>query len=99
AERSVSGLLARMQAASPRHAVERSSSTVDELGRRLQAALSTGLEQRGRGLSALHARLAASSHESILARGFSITRLKRTRQIVTDPAMLRANDRVTTQTA
>jgi len=45
------------------------------------------------------ARLAAASHESVLARGFSILRHAGTGQIVTTPKAVSLGDAVVTQTA
>jgi len=56
------------------------------------------LSQSHRAVSSLETRLQAGSHERILARGFSITRIKRSGRFVADPKQLHEGQRLTTQT-
>src|SRR5690606_5940183 len=57
------------------------------------------LELDARGLESLRARLEASGYRQTLARGFTITRLKRGRQILTRPDQVRPGDLILTETA
>ena len=57
------------------------------------------LELDARGLESFHARIEASSYRQTLARGFSITRLKRGRRIITGPDQVSPGDLVITETA
>ena len=98
-ERRLGKIDARLMAASPIHAVERGSSGVGQLLGRLERGMRIALADRRRAIESLDARLAAAGHEQVLARGFSITRRKKTREIVTDPRQLREGDRITTRVA
>lgn len=89
----------RLAAFSPMRLVEPASVATQQLRARLVRGLAVALSQRGRALESLEARLAAGSHERILARGFSITRLSRSRKIVTDPKNVRTGDVIATQTS
>ncbi|MCZ6697990.1 MAG: exodeoxyribonuclease VII large subunit [Planctomycetota bacterium] len=89
----------RLAAFSPIRLVEPASVAVEQFRVRLMHGLEVALSQRVRSLESMEARLVAGSHERILARGFSITRLSKTRKIVTDPGKVREGDRISTQTA
>lgn len=88
----------RLTAVTPRRLLESQRLHLNDLAGRLRRDLQRGLEQRGRTLVILHDRLSANSHESVLKRGFTITRRKKSGKIVTKAAEVRAGDELSTQT-
>lgn len=99
AERRVSAAWAALMRASPLRVAQRYAAILGQLRVRLSHAAAESVARRRAALDSLAARRAAASHEKVLARGFSLTRIKRSRQIVRDPAQVREGDRITTQTA
>ncbi len=97
-ERGLARLDGRLIAASPGRLLERESLHANQLYGRLLRAVSVELSQSHRAVSSLETRLQAGSHERILARGFSITRIKRSGRFVADPKQLHEGQRLTTQT-
>jgi exodeoxyribonuclease VII large subunit len=98
-ERRLRQAASQLLAASPRHHVERERVRIEQLAERLGRGTSAVLLQRMRALEGFEARLKAASHEQVLSRGFSITRVKRGGRIVTEPSQVRDGLRITTQTA
>jgi exodeoxyribonuclease VII large subunit len=66
--------------------------------RHLAQLVGHSLELTRQSLKSFHARLEASSFQQTLVRGFTITRMKRGRQIVTHPDQVKPGDIVITQT-
>lgn len=99
AERHLVRLVHRLLGISPGHVAARQRVTVKHLEDRLKRAIGDCQTLRHRAVEGLADRLHASSHESILRRGFTITRHHTSRRIVTDPTQVRKGDRITTETA
>jgi len=99
AERSLARRVAALMGASPQRRVDRAVVVVGELRRRLDQAAAQRLASLVRRVEIDAARIEAASPRRVLARGFSITRDKTTRRIVTDPAQVRAGQRISTETA
>lgn len=70
-----------------------------QLGHRLEAALHHRLQVARHNLAGCVTRLEATSYRSVLRRGFTITRTRRGKQIVTSPGSVLPGDRVLTETA
>jgi exodeoxyribonuclease VII large subunit len=104
AERRLSRRQSRLLAASPRRCAERHRIVLDEWERGLWRDMIRALSARAAGLDAIVARLAASSHEKVLSRGFTITRLAKGIRWLPGPIVhtadeVREGDRLVTQTA
>jgi exodeoxyribonuclease VII large subunit len=99
AERRLARAAQALQAASPAHAVARRQDALTYLAEKLLAVMRHRWQQDARDVAGLATRLNASSHKAILNRGFGITRLRRTKRIVTDPKQVKTGDRITTETA
>ncbi len=89
----------RLTAIAPRRLLESQSLRLDALAGRLNRDLQRGLEQREQSLAILNDRLLANSHESVLKRGFTITRKKKSGRIVTRAEDVRAGEDLRTQTS
>jgi exodeoxyribonuclease VII large subunit len=98
-ERRVSEMASRLAAASPVHRIERLRERVDALDVRLARGVAARLHDARRDAGNLAVRLETASHERILARGFTITRNRRTGEIIRSVANLREGLRLTTRTA
>ncbi len=98
AERRLARMIQALEASSPRHAVARCHDALAHLAEKLAHAVENRQRQHARELESLSTRLQASSHKAVLHRGFSITRHRRTKRIVTDPDQVRTGDRLTTDT-
>ena len=98
AERQVALRLQSLRDRSPRHAIVRGRDVLQHLAGRLGRVVGDRHKQLVRELDNLAARLGASSHKAILQRGFSITRHRRTKRVVTDPDQVRTGERLTTET-
>ncbi len=85
--------------ASPRRQVDRGSLVTAELRRRLDRAIAQRGVMLAQRIEANAARILASSHIRVLGRGFSITRAKPGRKIITDPSQVRPGARISTETA
>jgi len=94
---SVTGYEGRLDRASPANRVQRLADRVARLGSSLPAALDRRLTLLNQRLSSQDALLAAVSPGNVLARGFSITRLKKGRKIVRSVAELKDRQRLVTQ--
>jgi exodeoxyribonuclease VII large subunit len=90
---------ARVDAAGPMRALPRQVEHMADLRRRLAAAVQGRMAQMRLTLAGREELLSALSHHRVLARGFSITRLKRGRRIVRQAGDVRERDRVITETA
>jgi exonuclease VII large subunit len=69
------------------------------LSRRLEFALKNGMKRSSERLSANANRIAALSYRATLARGYSITRSKRSGKVIQALSDVRADDRVVTEIA
>jgi len=87
----------RLDRVSPANRVQRLAEQVARLGASLPAALTQRMTLLNQRLSSQEALLAAVSHQNVLARGFSITRLKKGRKIVRSVAELTDRQRLVTQ--
>lgn len=99
AERGLTRLATDLAAQSPQHLAERHGVLLGQIGLRLARGIADRLGRERLRLDGLEARLSAASHESVLARGFSITRRARDGSVVRDPRLLRADERLSTTTA
>ncbi len=99
AGRRLADLEARLTAFSPSRGIERGALLLDQLDDRLSRVVSRALEGYDRDVTVLDARLAASSHQQILQRGFSITRHGRAGKIVRRADDVRKGERLLTATA
>ncbi len=98
-ERRVGDGAAALLAASPVHRLRRGAEHVDNVRRRLDLAVGHRLAAGRSRLDGDAARLSAMSYRSTLRRGFTITRLKKGRQVVRGPQQVRDGDLVATETA
>jgi len=89
----------RLTAISPQRRIERQTLQLGQLAARLGRDVRRGLEQRARTLATLNDRLKANSHETVLKRGFTITRKKKSGKIVTKSDEVRTGDDLVTQTS
>ena len=99
AERRLREMTAGLVAASPGRLIERHAIMLHQLAGRLERGAVRGHADRGRTVDGLEVRLAASSHEQVLGRGFSITRRTKDGRIVRRAGDVREGDRLRTQTA
>jgi exodeoxyribonuclease VII large subunit len=99
AERRLGETAARLMAASPLRRVEQDGILLDQLAGRLLRGMPRLIQERERATAALEARLAASSHQQILQRGFTITRRAKGDKIVRQAADVGEGDRLRTETA
>jgi len=89
----------RLTVVSPQRRVERQALQLDQLAARLRRDLRRGLDHRAQALAILNDRLQANSHETVLKRGFTITRKKKSGKIVSRPEEVRTGEDILTQTA
>lgn len=95
---------ARLSATSPRRRAERHRLVLDEWERGLWRDMIRALSARAARLDTLGARLVASSHERVLGRGFTITRMAKGPRWLPGPIVraadeVREGDRLVTQTS
>lgn len=83
----------------PVHRVGRLGDRLDHLERRVQQVTRHHLRTLQNRLEAQAARLSAMSYKGTLQRGFSITRLKKSRRVVRDPRELTDGTHLATETA
>jgi len=98
-ERRLGEWAARLSTASPMRRVTSGGILLGQLEGRLGRGVQSRVDRATRHIDSTAARLAAASHESVLARGFSILRHAGTGQIVTTPKAVAPGDAVVTQTA
>ncbi len=89
----------RLLEKSPARRVDRQQAYLETTLRRLGKSLAHRLELARQRLRAAAGKLEAMSYRTTLARGFSITRLKKGRRILADIAKLAPGDRLLTETA
>ncbi len=89
----------RIARGSPRHTVETLTERLDRITRALDASVRHRMALVQSRLNAGESKLAAVSHKGVLARGFSVTRLKKGRTVVRSVAKLRDGTRIVTETA
>jgi exodeoxyribonuclease VII large subunit len=98
-ERRLSAALARVMQSSPIRLIERNGLLLRQVGEQMARSTTTRLATQSQRLAGLAARLEASSHEQVLRRGFTITRMAKSRRIVRAAREVRPDDRIVTQTA
>ncbi len=89
----------RIARGSPLHTVETLSERVNRVSRALRASMRHRLAIVQSRLQAGQSRLTAVSHKGVLARGFSVTRIKKGRTVVRSAGALRDGMRIITETA
>jgi len=89
----------RLLEISPARIVERRQAYLESILSRLGASLARGLQLSRHRVASTAGKLEAMSYRTTLARGFSITRLKKGRAILTDVAKLAPGDRLLTESA
>lgn len=99
AERRLAADMARLMRISPAGLVERHQLVVRQITGRMQRSVLTRLATQSQRIAGLESRLNASSHENVLQRGFSITRIAKNRKIVRAARNVRIDERIITQTA
>ena len=72
---------------------------MDQLATQLHRDLGRGMDQRARTVANLGDRLLANSHKTVLKRGFTITRKKKSGRIVSNPDEVTTGEDLLTQTA
>jgi exodeoxyribonuclease VII large subunit len=90
---------ARLTGAHPRHSLTLNRQRLTEMQRRLRIALAGDLRKRQLRLDALEAQLRVLSPMAVLARGYSITTLKRDGSIVRSATAVKEGDRLSTRLA
>jgi len=98
-ERRLSEWASRLATVTPMRRTQAARILMQQLEGRLGRGIRSNRDRSDRTLEALQARLAAASHESVLARGFSILRKAESGAIVSHPDSVRTGDRLETQTA
>ena len=93
----VTGYEGRLDRTSPANRVQRLAELVTWLDTSLPTALAQRLTLLNQRLASQETLLAAVSHQNVMARGFSITRLKKGRKIVRSVAELTDRQRLVTQ--
>lgn len=96
-ERIVGALAQQLLGLGPARSAERGAEAVRQLGARLARGVLEGSEEKVRRLGSLTARLESCSHRSVLGRGFSLTRERKTGKIVRGPSDVRPGTLITTQ--
>ncbi len=87
----------RLERASPLTRVVRFGERTAHLEHLLKRGIVSAQARRGRRVAALEQLLAALSYRSVLGRGYTITRLKKGREVVRDASRLRDGDRLVTE--
>lgn len=98
-ERRIRGVELRLATASPGHRIDSERQRLERAAIDLRGAILRHLSLRGSQLSSIEARLNAASHESVLNRGFSITRRSQDGRVVRSPEDVAKGDKLTTLTA
>jgi len=99
AEQRLGGTCARVARLSPQQAVPASKRQLEQAERALQIALRGRLDRVAGQVQAEARRLEALSYRSVLNRGFSITRRKKTRTVVRSKSELKDGERLLTELA
>src|SRR5262249_34460325 len=84
-ERRIGRAANRLIAASPHGQIDRGRLQLDQLAKRLQRDLQSATDQRARIIATFSDRLLANSYETVLRRGFTITRKMKSGRIVSRP--------------
>ncbi len=90
---------ARLASASPENRIETHRRVLEQLLIRLRAVCVHAIGAKVAALESLATRLSASSHEQVLRRGFTLTRLARANKVVRSSKDVREGDRIITRTA
>lgn len=98
-ERRLAVVTATLARIGPQRSIDRGRASLAPAEARLERAVKHRLVLLRQRLEALSARLASCSHEQVLRRGFTITRLARTGRIVRSRTDAKPDDRIVTQTA
>ena len=99
AERAVERLASRLDRASPAARVARHGDRLGEIERRMRTRVVALVEGRGQRLADLEARLKACGPDSVLKRGFTVTRNAKTGKLVRTAGELRPGQRISTEFA
>ncbi len=89
----------RLNRVSPAHRLGRVGDRVDRLARSLPLLMRRHLSMLAEQLRSQEGRLRAESHESVLARGYCVTRSRKGRKVVRSIKQVRDRDRLITQVA
>jgi len=92
-------IFSRFKAATPKHRVVHQRSLLDNATRRIDSACSQFLRQNRQQLDTLTKRLENLDPRAVLNRGYSITRLKENKRIVSDKSKIKAGDKLLTELA
>ncbi len=90
---------ARLASASPEQRIETHRRVLEQLLLRLCVGCAHATGSKARALESLATRLSASSHQQVLQRGFTLTRLARDKTLVRSPKDVCEGARIITQTA
>jgi exodeoxyribonuclease VII large subunit len=92
-------LRTRLAGCHPKHRLALNGQRLNDAERRLRVAVSSSLQQRSTHLNATEAQLRAISPMAVLARGYSITTLKRDGSILRSAAGVKEGERLVTRLA
>jgi exodeoxyribonuclease VII large subunit len=99
ARRHLEGQATRLREITPAHRLDRHGDRLATVVRQLEATLVHRIELARHRVASLSGVLDATSYRATLGRGFSITRLKKGRALLTDLDRLREGERLLTETA
>ncbi len=99
AVRLTEGTASKLILASPIHRVARSVARIEQLDRRLDSQTTILIQRQQDRIESNAARLSALGCRSTLRRGYSITRVKKGKMLVSDPNTLRDGEILVTETA
>ncbi len=98
-ENQMTVIFSRFKVATPKYRVVHQRSLLDNATRRINTARSQFLRQNRQQLDTLTKRLENLDPRAVLNRGYSITRLKENKRIVSDKSKIKAGDRLLTELA
>ena len=98
-ERQIARFAVAIETASPRQQLRAGRHRLDQCVRSLDRSVTHRLALTRQGLDGLEAQLESTSYRRTLARGFTLTRTGKDRQIVTRPDQVALDDEITTETA
>jgi exodeoxyribonuclease VII large subunit len=89
----------RLRERHPRHLAALQGQRIDALAERLNRAAGQALRAHARTIDLLSARLHCVNPEEVLKRGYRVTTLRRTGEVVRDPGQVKVGDRLVTRVA
>jgi exodeoxyribonuclease VII large subunit len=98
AERRLNAADGQLTGVSPRRHLPRHGERVESVGRALCVSVSHRLGTATAAVRSLDELLRAMGYKSVLGRGYSITRLKKRRQVVRSVGQVKDGDRIVTET-